>query len=461
VFDFLRTEDSKLRRSATHWLEMAQRIHDYRRDQLKAEQTQGLLTAMGTVKSLVKQKAAVKDLKPAIEKLEVVMRECGGRIYPAGSLVENVEFFLVAAIVILGLRAYFVQPFKIPTNSMWPSYYGMTSEIFEQGEEPGVLRKAARLVGLGAVNYTMTAPADGEVMIPIFRNGAPAYTEKAGRSMFVFPTLMREYTVMVSGQPVKLTVPADWAVSEFGYDVVVEKKIFDGRRNGFYRAVQTANDNPALESSMMEVQSGGQRIEARVFWVPTGKKVRKGEDILSFDILTGDLLFVERVSYNFVEPKVGSGFVFKTDHINSVDMQDAAGRQISQYYVKRLVGVPGDTLEIRPPVLYRNGKPIEGSVAFDKNARREDKYPGYTNAGSGVLSLGAQEGAGGAAGTAQDGLLNPAGVITVPPKSYFALGDNSPRSKDSRYWGYVPEKDVVGRPLFIYYPLTKRWGPTR
>jgi signal peptidase I len=49
-------------------------------------------------------------------------------------------------------------------------------------------------------------------------------------------------------------------------------------------------------------------------------------------------------------------------------------------------------------------------------------------------------------------------VLDVPEHSYFAMGDNSPRSKDSRMWGFVPEKDVVGRPLFIYYPLTKRWG---
>jgi signal peptidase I len=87
--------------------------------------------------------------------------------------------------------------------------------------------------------------------------------------------------------------------------------------------------------------------------------------------------------------------------------------------------------------LYRNGKPIDGAAAFGKNARKEGLYPGYT----------------------ADGLLGFGQVVTVPQKSFFALGDNSPRSKDSRYWEYVPEKDVVGRPLFIYYPLTTRWGP--
>lgn len=440
MFDFLRSEDSKLRRSVTHWLEMAQRIYDYRRDEISVDQERGLLAAMGSVRALVKEKAGAATLRPAIERLEGEMRACGGRLYPTTSLVENVEFFLVAAIVILGLRAYFVQPFKIPTNSMWPSYYGMTSEVFTPGQEPGMLAKVARLAGLGATHYSIKAPADGEVMIPIFRSGMPAFTEKAGRSLFIFPTLMREYTVMVGGKPAKLSVPADWARSEFGYEDVLEKTLLGGRRHGLVQAAKEANDAQSLESSSMEVVSGGRKVEARVFWVPTGKTVKTGEKVVSFDILTGDLLFVDRMSYNFVRPSIGSGFVFRTDNINHESMKDSAGRQINQYYVKRLVGAPGDMLEIQEPKLLRNGAPITGSRAFENNARREGLYRGYFN-GSQYLGAGAK--------------------IEVPAGSYFAMGDNSSNSADSRVWGFVPEMDVVGRPLFIYYPLTSRWGPAR
>ena len=131
-------------------------------------------------------------------------------------------------------------------------------------------------------------------------------------------------------------------------------------------------------------------------------------------------------------------------------MLDAAQNQVRQYYVKRLVGTPGDVLEIKAPVLFRNGKPIEGSDAFGKNARREGKFTGYTNNKGGAVIE----------GTA-DGTLLPGRTVTVPANAFFALGDNSPNSLDSRYWGFVPEKDVVGRPMFIYYPLTSRWGPTR
>jgi signal peptidase I len=58
-------------------------------------------------------------------------------------------------------------------------------------------------------------------------------------------------------------------------------------------------------------------------------------------------------------------------------------------------------------------------------------------------------------------MLFPEETIKVPDHSYLALGDNSHDSFDGRFWGYVPEKDVIGRPLFIYFPFTKRWGPAR
>jgi signal peptidase I len=118
-------------------------------------------------------------------------------------------------------------------------------------------------------------------------------------------------------------------------------------------------------------------------------------------------------------------------------MQDSSGRQLEQYYIKRLAGKPGDTLEIRDFTLYRNGKPADGAKAYSANAKRDPHYSGYR----------------------ASGLLAPGQIYTVPADSYIALGDNSANSQDSRYWGAVQAQDVVGRPLFIYYPFTHRWGP--
>lgn len=431
-FDFFRSEESKTRKHAANWLEVAERVHHFRRDQLADAQLQQLAAATGELRTRLKEKADASKLKMAIEKLETVLRAVGGRHYPMTSLMENVEFFLVAAIVILGLRAYFVQPFKIPTNSMWPSYYGMTHEAFADGEEPGLLGRAARFAAFGARNYAVAAPTDGEVLVPVFSNLRIAYAEKPGRSFLIFPTVMREYTFSVNGSLVRLDVPGD-----FDFERVLEER-FKGSYGTLLESIkaEVQKKNGRIESSSLTVRSGDRTFEERVYWVPLGKTVKAGEPIVSFDILTGDLLFVDRFTYNFFPPKVGQGFVFKTDNIDSPEMQDARGEQIRQYYIKRLVGVPGDKLEIKAPVLFRNGAPITGADAFEANARKRGLYPGY----------------------AAEFQLAPGRSVEVPEHNYYALGDNSPRSKDSRYWGFVPEKDVVGRPLFIYYPLTKRWG---
>lgn len=434
-----------MRRHAANWLEVADRVYKFRRDQLTVAQNQQLIAAAGELKVRLNEKADASKLKMAIEKLEGVLRDTGGRIYPTSSMVENVEFFLVAAIVILGLRAYFVQPFKIPTNSMWPSYYGMTHELFKPGEEPNVLERAGRLLAFGATYFGATAPANGEVLVPVNGDLRVVYSEVPARFLWIFPTVKREYTFLVDGTPAKLQVPA-----EFDLERVLEEQI-GGERGTLQAKLQEKIRalGKAPESSFLNFVSGGRRFEQRVYWIPLGQSVRRGESIVSFDIHTGDLLFVDRITYNFFPPKVGQGFVFKTENIDSPYMK--RGReQIEQYYIKRLVGVPGDKLEIRTPKfirdgghpddppgqLFRNGAPITGADAFAANAEKRGTYPGYANAG--LLGLGE--------------------VAEVPANSFMALGDNSPNSQDSRYWGYVPEKDVVGKPLFIYYPLSKRWG---
>jgi len=439
-----------LRRSAAQWLEMAERVRDYRRDQLTEAQVLKLQIATGDLQARLKEKAGVPILTKAIEKLEAVMREVGGRIYPATSLVENVDFFLVAAIVILGMRAYFVQPFKIPTNSMWPTYYGMTHELDKPGQETNLARMAWRTLTLGAWHYSVKAPQDGELMLPVFADGQLAFTQKAGRSFFIMPSIDREFRFAVGDQEVALTVPGPGTGTEdFRYDRALDEMLeaqADRTKlsRAFTQLIRTPAD-PGVKQTEMEVTFRGQRSPKPVFWLPTGRMVKRGEPILSFDILTGDMLFVDRLTYNFFPPKVGQGFVFHTRQIPGIG--------VDQYYVKRLVGLPGDELEVRRPthmgangvqtqtgsqngLLYRNSRPISGADAFVMNANKVGLYRGYT----------------------AGGLLEFGQTLKVPDKMFFAMGDNSQNSSDGRVWGFIPDKEVVGRPLFIYYPITSRWG---
>ena len=428
-FGLFDSVEKKMRDTAANWLELADKVYDYRRDRLSESDLTALQQSSLTLRRQLREKSDASKLKLSIEALEGVLRRTGGTHYPKSGIIENVEFFLVAAIVILGVRMYFVQPFKIPTNSMWPSYNGMTPEVFStKADEPGPLAKVIRLAAMGAQSRTMDAPLDGEICIPIMgniENVRIRYREVAGRDWLVLPARHKEYTLFVNDRSVTVTVPMDFDFEWVIRDAFIPKQASGHDPGG----VDLANYLKENASQVVRMADG------KLIW-RTGKRVRAGERVLAFDILTGDQLFVDRASYHFVRPQPGDGFVFRTDNIISPYMQTAAGRPFEQYYIKRLAATPGDTLEIRDYTLYRNGKPATGSKAFDSNAKREPNFSGFR----------------------ASGILAESQVYTVPPESYIALGDNSANSQDSRYWGTVPAQDVVGRPLFIYYPFTKRWG---
>ena len=437
MFGPFASQDKKIRSSAGHWLELAEKVFHYRRDHLTAAELTELEKRTNDLRLKLKERAESGKLKLSIEALEPVLRRTGGKIYPKSELAEWVEFFLIAGIVLLGLRAYFVTNFQIPTNSMWPSYYGMTPQIYSSPQEiPGAFKRAVRFLTLGARHYDVLAPQSGEVAMDFTfdsRYGLMlASAEKTGRKWLIFPTKLREYVFYVNDAPVAVDLPADFdndfrkmVVDIFGqgdpvaFDRRLEEEIHSGRAEPLI--------NRAAPGNLI-----------RTWRVNLGKTVRTGEPVLDFDVLAGDMLFVDRFSFHFFRPQPGEGFVFRTGNIPAIGSD--------QYFIKRLAGVPGDTLEIRQPVLYRNGRPITGSPVYEKEARQIDHYPGYRNQSPRDFNP-------------MMYLARPGDTVTVPPGKYFALGDNSPESLDSRYWGFVPASEVVGKPLFIYYPFTRRWGP--
>lgn len=421
-----------MRENAANWLELAEKVHAYRRDVIPPADLAKLVQQINALKDGIKQRWETAKLKLQIEQTEAVLRQTGGAFYPRGTIGENVEFFVVAAIVILGIRTYFAQPFKIPTNSMWPTYYGMTGEnLASAADTPGTMEKIFRLAAFGAQRKTVEAPRAGEVSAAFFGNGQLAYTVQPDRTWLVIPTEVKEYTFYVDGAPATIRVPLDFG----DFDRMVLETYF-GDKKKFEAHTRTQRQAGKIEESMIKVNatSGG---FAPVYRIPLGRTVKAGEALLRFDLLTGDQLFVDRMSYHFVRPTPGQGFVFRTGNI--------AGIGQDQYYIKRLIGTPGDTLEIREPAIYRNGKPITGSDAFEANAKRSGLYAGYFNGNP----------------AAGGNFLRAGETLTVPPDGFFAMGDNSGNSQDGRYWGFVPLKDAIGRPLVIYYPFTKRWGPAR
>ena len=434
VFKFFSPPEKKARKNAEQWLETARSVWNFRRDIIAPADAAELSRRRGELERLVKDRADPGRLQAGVKALEAILRKTGGTVYPRGSLAENVEFVLVAALAIIGMRSYFLQPMVIPTNSMLPSYYGMTAENFPPGAPaPGLLSGAARLLAYGAVSKEADAPGAGEVSAVVYPDSAgkphlvPSLVD--GRSWLVIPAKFAQYTFFVDDVPVSLRVPEDF----HDFDKVFEATYFP--TPGDFQKQWQRSVSGGLVRELDATGSGGQHF--RVYKMPLGRQVAAGDPLIRFDIMKGDMLFVDRFSYNFFRPRVGSGFVFETENIPDYVSNESS----DQFLIKRLVGLPGDTLEIREPVLYRNGRPIEGAAAFGRNARREGLYGGYFNApvsGGHYLLRGE--------------------IATVPPHSFMALGDNSAISEDGRYWGFVPEADVVGRPIFIYYPFTRRWG---
>lgn len=157
----------------------------------------------------------------------------------------------------------------------------------------------------------------------------------------------------------------------------------------------------------------------------------------------GDHLFVNRLSYHFSEPKRGDIVVFTTNGLFN-DSTSEPLSNIGYYYVKRLVGMPGDTLKIENNILMVKTKnsdnfiPITdfGIEAFKRIYSDKGGYQPYIAYGR--LAVGSE--------------------VNVPNGSYFMLGDNTLWSADSRYWGFVPRSNIVGKASFVFWPFSRRFG---
>ena len=402
----------KLRKQAKELLHAAGKVYHYRRDLISAARLQEMEQAVGEVEQMLKDKAAdPAALEQAIDRLDALLRTIGGKLYPKTFWSDNLEVILVAAILVIGVRTFFFQPFIIPTNSMYPTYSGMNAIVYTaEDESPGVAARVLNKIILGAKYKSLYAHNSGQLSIPMGQTseGLQIYRERVkGRKWLVLPAQLDEYTFYVGNVPHTLRVPAEFDMNK----LLTETFAADGMNLA----------ESAISSTGM-VWNLNQRIEA-------------GELIIRFDITLGDALFVDRLSYHFKRPEAGDAFVFRTNDIRE-ELGRITGDYTDKYYIKRIGGVGGETLEIADGALLVDGEPRTEVEAFERNAAKQGEYNGYIN----------------------HTLMAEGRELVVPEARFVALGDNSGNSLDSRYWGFVPEKSVIGKAVFIYYPFTRRWG---
>ena len=339
-------------------------------------------------RSALKEKEGDR-MEGAAEELD----ECLTRLDPPkkmAGLRENFDVLVVAISVAMAFRAYFYQPFKIPTGSMQPTLYGIhtcslpASEAGWSDHQPFLFLK---WLVTGESFKIIRSQASGTISISASdQSRKPGYTP-----------------IVVAGLP--HYVPND---------VIVQDP----------------------QTRTLSLAGTGLKI---------GDSIRAGEVIWSGKVVSGDFVFVNRWIWNFRHPRRGEVMVFSTTGIR--------GLPPGTHYIKRMTGLPGETLQIQPPNLLVNGQVVTeperiGLIAGrGKLAEWAPAYAGFNPNNTGYRYSGP--------GT----LSTPSSKVTLTPSQYYAMGDNSFNSYDSRYWGPVPERNLLGPATKVYWPFTSpRFG---
>lgn len=371
---------------------------------------------------------ALADLDPALEALDAALKgpkdtahwdhltvrlneaaEKWLKAFPHASLREYTIMGIELVILVLGSRAFLIQPMEIPTGSAQPTLWGITHDAIPGKGSENIPSWPVRLWDLfikGDAYCVAEAAADGVL-------------ERVDRPHTFIPLVpfCNRATIVIGGvQQTLYFVPDDY-----------------GYRFGL---TDYAQDNRP--------------------WTPRPITFHKGDTIARYVMHSGDHLFVERVTYNFRRPERGETIVFRSEH--------HPGMTPRTHYIKRLVGLGGETVSIGDDRhTYINGRPLttndsgfEKVYSFDPALPpRKDHYSGHVNehiartmTGGGVGAL---------------NFPDQATTYAIPPGEYVCFGDNTMNSADSRYWGRpsFPQERVIGKALFVFWPFTERFGWSR
>jgi signal peptidase I len=308
-------KDRKALKYAREVFQGAQKWLRINRDQLSSGQMIDIPAKLRALEQALQAGNAKQAASEADELEQKIHGAMPAQKYPA--VRENVEVLLVAVIVAMAVRTFFMQPFKIPTGSMQPTLYG------------------------------------------------------------IFPS------------------PENMPPKE--YKNLVRPSIFE----------QIAGT--IFQGKMYETYGYRRR---------------------------GDHIFVDKFSYHFRKPNRGEVVVFDTSNIAEL------GSSRGKFYIKRLIGLQNDVIQIRPPYVMVNGQVLDGRDAFKRIYSCTNDYNGY------VIPVIPRA----------PNFPTADSKYTVPAEHLFVLGDNSRSSLDGRFWGSFPRRDLIGRAVWVYWPFTERFG---
>lgn len=391
---------SRTVRHATHMRKHVWKILSAQRDLLSPVAIDAVSAAMEDVRQVCEARPAVrKEVEAQMTNLEKVANKWL-KPYPHGALRENIEVLLVAIAVAMGIRTFIAQPFKIPTGSMQPTLYGVTStDLSEQPDQeiPPAWKRFLLYWITGVAYDHIVARSDGQFKL----------VDDVPKKFLLFNL---KQTFFVGEESYTIRFPTDSLLKDAGL----------------------------LHSS---------------------RRFNKGETILRMKSYSGDHLFVDRLTYNFRRPKRGEIVVFETN-----DIEGMAPSQRGQFYIKRMVAMGGEKVRIgNDRHLVIDGRRLdastphfEGVYSFNPDEpAQKDRFSGHVNEAVARETFGP--------GTSLAPLFpNEHTEFTVPNDHYMVMGDNTVNSYDSRGWGSFPRQNVIGKSWFVYWPIGKQDGrPSR
>ena len=389
---------SRTVRHATHMRKHVWKILSAQRDLLSPQAIAAVTAAIEDIRRVCEARPADKrEIEAQMTKLETAANKWL-KPYPNAALRENIEVLLVAIAVAMGIRTFIAQPFKIPTGSMQPTLYGVTStDLRDQPDfEIPPAWKRYLLYWFTGVGYDhIVARADGELK----------YVEDSPKKFLLFNL---KQTFQVGEETYTVMFPADSLLRRAG--------LLDGPR-----------------------------------------RFKKGDTILKLKSYSGDHLFVDRLTYNFRRPKRGEIIVFETN-----DIEGMAPGQRGQFYIKRMVAMGSEKVRIGDDRhLVIDGRRLdsstphfEGVYSFNPDvAPGDSRFSGHLNDTVARNALGHS-----LAPLFPDEKTE----FTVPENHYMVMGDNTVNSYDSRGWGPFPRQNVIGRSFCVYWPIGRQDGrPSR
>jgi signal peptidase I len=380
---------SKTVRQTTEMMHQVRKLLCAQEDILAPNAIKNITEALDETSEALKSGAPAETLKKKMAALEETANKWL-KPYPNAAWRENIEVILVAVAIALSIRTFFLQPMKIPTGSMQPTLYGIVYENLKNEKDvviPSGINCWIDSIFKGISYYRYVASEDGEFRL---------LDEKP---VSVLP-LVTKQRFSVGGQVFTVWLPGDQLFLRAG--------------------------------------------------LANGQAFRKGEEILNMKVTSGDHLFVNRMVYNFRQPKRGEIVIFETRGIDNLP-QDT-------YYIKRLVAIGGDKVQIGDDQHLRiNNERLTAATPHFENlysfgpTYKENHYFGHVNKVVGIKM--------GRPGSMIAPLFpDETAEFNVRSNYCLVMGDNTMNSYDSRYWGDFPQQNIIGRSSFVYWPISARFG---